>query len=154
MGNICRSPAAEGFFRHHFGGVEPAIDLRLDSAGTHGYHIGHAPDPRAIKAAEGHGVDISALRARQISESDFRDYDLIIAMDEQNYQALRQLNSRAGANATIRRMMEFASNEDTLMDVPDPFYGDQSDFDYMCQLLDDSTRGLVNYVIANAEHIG
>lgn len=154
MGNICRSPSAEGFFRHYQQAQSLDRPWRVDSAGTHGYHIGHAPDARAIKAAGQYQVDISQLRARQIQESDFHEFELIIAMDEQNYQTLRQLNSRAGANASIRRMMEFARASDRTMDVPDPYYGNQSDFDHMCQLLDDSTQGLVDYVRTNAGNIG
>lgn len=143
MGNICRSPAAEGFFRHHITAAQKDHLVHIDSAGTHGYHIGHAPDPRAIRATSAYGIDLGALRARQLSEQDFHRFDLIIGMDEQNYLALNQLNQAAGARARVLRMMEFSSRFDTIADVPDPYYGEQEDFDYMCELLDESCKGLL-----------
>ena len=107
MGNICRSPSAEGVFRSLLAARAPQLKIEIDSAGTHDYHVGEPPDERSIAAARRRGIDLSALRARMVSASDFDDFDLILAMDEQN---LRELRRRAPAHRheRIRLMMEFA----------------------------------------------
>ena len=107
MGNICRSPTAEGVFRRALQERAPHLDIQIDSAGTHDYHVGEAPDSRAIKAARRRGIDLTALRARRITPEDFEIFDLILGMDEDN---LRELRSRAHASrhGRIRLMMEFA----------------------------------------------
>jgi protein-tyrosine phosphatase len=149
MGNICRSPAAEGFFAHHLAAEGLQHMVQLDSAGTHGYHLGNAPDPRAIRACAARGVDLGALRARQVKDDDFHTFDLVVAMDGHNFDTLAQMNSAAGANAKVLRMMQFSPRFDSVPDVPDPYYGEQSDFEYMCELLDESTRGLLDQLKQN-----
>jgi protein-tyrosine phosphatase len=142
MGNICRSPTAEGFFRHHLAQSTLAGKIGVDSAGTHDYHLGNPPDPRAIEAAYRLGVDISGLRARRVRHADFHDYHRIIAMDSDNLRALRQLN-REPEGPVIELMMSYAPGNGT-SEVPDPYYGGQEDFEYMCALLDQATRGLLH----------
>src|SRR5688572_28009893 len=121
MGNICRSPSAEGVFRGLLAARAPQLQVEIDSAGTHDYHVGEPPDERAIAAARRRGIDLSALRARTVRTSDFDYYDLILAMDQEN---LRELRRRAPAHRhdRIRLMMEFVAQA-PLDAVPDPYYG-------------------------------
>lgn len=150
MGNICRSPSAEGYFRHHATNEGLLDALHLDSAGTHSYHIGHAPDPRAISAMAARGADISALRARRVREADFHEFDLVVAMDDVNHAQLERLAAAAGQarRARLVRMMAYAPHHG-IHEVPDPYYGDERDFERMCELLDDATRGLLEEIRAS-----
>ena len=140
MGNICRSPSAEGFFRHHLSAIGALERFRIDSAGTHGYHIGHAPDPRAVSEAGQFGVDISGLRARRLSVDDFSTFELIIGMDAHNLEMIESLKPASSGSRTAL-MMEWAPGSD-YREVPDPYYGSQADFNLMCRLLDDATARL------------
>lgn len=144
MGNICRSPAAEGFFRHHLARSNLAERVQTDSAGTHGYHLGCAPDERAILEAAGFGVDISGLRARQIQAEDFERFDLVLAMDRANLDGMRRV-AQAAPRAQLRLMMEF-DPDSGFDEVPDPYYGEQADFRLMCELLDRATQKLVQHL--------
>ncbi|MEY2920969.1 MAG: hypothetical protein RL261_2274, partial [Pseudomonadota bacterium] len=85
MGNICRSPTAEGVFREHVRRHAPGLAIEIESAGTHAYHVGEPPDPRTVKAAAGRGIDLADLRARQVQDEDFERLDLILAMDRLNH---------------------------------------------------------------------
>jgi protein-tyrosine phosphatase len=143
MGNICRSPTAEGFFRRHLRDSALADALRVDSAGTHSYHLGHAPDPRAQQVAAQRGVDLSGLRARKVTERDFHDHDLVVAMDQDNLRILRQLQSASGGDARLELMMAWSPRFPDYREVPDPYYGGLGDFELMCELLDESTHGLL-----------
>ncbi|NNE04494.1 MAG: low molecular weight phosphotyrosine protein phosphatase [Xanthomonadales bacterium] len=140
MGNICRSPSAEGFFRHHLALSGKSDRFTIDSAGTHSYHIGHAPDPRAISEAARFGVDISKLRARKLVPGDFDEFDLVIGMDEHNLSLINDMKP-AGSACRTALMMAWAPGHG-YHEVPDPYYGDQSDFSLMCTLLDDATASL------------
>jgi len=144
MGNICRSPSAEGFFVTALQQSKVRDRVSTDSAGTHGYHVGHAPDPRAVSTASDFGVDISQLRARKVSASDFDDYDLIIAMDGSNFNDLQSIQPE-DSKASLKMMMQFHP-EANPADVPDPYYGGMDGFTYMCELLDSATRGLLKDV--------
>ena len=144
MGNICRSPSAEGFFINALQQSRHKERVSTDSAGTHGYHVGHAPDPRAVATALDFEVDISELRARKVSVSDFEKFDLIIAMDQSNYEDLRRIQP-ADSRASLKMMMHFHP-EGQPADVPDPYYGGMDGFTYMCTLLDSATRGLLEDV--------
>jgi len=149
MGNICRSPSAEGYFRHQLSTGSGTAEIGTDSAGTHGYHIGHPPDSRAIAALGARGIDISGLRARRVVEEDFERFDLIIAMDHANLDALKWMQERElpeTQRAEIRLMMEFSSRYPEVREVPDPYYGSGRDFEYMCDLLDDATLGLLGHL--------
>jgi protein-tyrosine phosphatase len=141
MGNICRSPTAEGVFRRVLAERAPDLEVEIDSAGTHSYHVGNPPDRRAIEAARRRGIDLSSLRARQVSRDDFERFDLILAMDEEN---LEELRSRADArhHERIRLLMEFAPDA-PLRYVPDPYYGGASGFEQVLDLLEQAAEGLV-----------
>ena len=142
MGNICRSPSAEGFFITALQESDCKNRVSTDSAGTHGYHVGHTPDSRAVETASKFGVDISDLRARKVSVSDFGDYDLIIAMDRDNFHDLQRIQPKS-SKADLRMMMQYHP-ESQPEEVPDPYYGGMDGFNYMCELLDSATRGLLN----------
>ena len=144
MGNICRSPSAEGFFVNALQRSDLREQVSTDSAGTHGYHVGHSPDPRAIKTAADFGVDISDLRARKVSESDFDEFDLIIAMDSSNVADLEKIRPD-NSKAALKKMMDYHPDKRP-QDVPDPYYGGMDGFTYMCELLESSTQGLLDDV--------
>ncbi|MCW8926079.1 MAG: low molecular weight phosphotyrosine protein phosphatase [Xanthomonadales bacterium] len=144
MGNICRSPSAEGFFARALSDSPYADRVSVDSAGTHGYHVGQPPDSRAVETAQGFGVDISGLRARKVSVEDFERFDLIVAMDHDN---LADLKARQPANSKARLVSMMDYHPDPHPDeVPDPYYGGMTGFNYMCELLDAATRGLLEEV--------
>jgi protein-tyrosine phosphatase len=141
MGNICRSPSAEGVFRQVLLTDAPDLQIEIDSAGTHDYHIGAPPDRRSIEAARRRGIDLSSLRARMVASEDFDRYDLILAMDEDN---LRELRRRAPENRheRIRLMMEFAPQAPSRF-VPDPYYGGAQGFEDVLDLLEEAAQGLL-----------
>ena len=144
MGNICRSPSAEGFFATALQKSGFREQVSIDSAGTHGYHIGQAPDSRAVATALNFGVDISHLRARKVGAKDFDDYDLIIAMDRNNFEDLQRIRP-AGSRASLQMMMQYHP-EARPEEVPDPYYGGMDGFTYMCNLLEAATRGLLECI--------
>jgi protein-tyrosine phosphatase len=141
MGNICRSPTAEGVFREFARRHAPDLELEVDSAGTHDYHVGEPPDPRALKAASTRGLDISGLRARQVEAADFERFDLILAMDRLNYETLRE-RSPPAFRSRIRLLLEFADDA-SREDVPDPYYGGPQGFEEVLDLLEDAAAGLL-----------
>jgi low molecular weight protein-tyrosine phosphatase len=141
LGNICRSPMAEGVFRR-IAEEEGVLDLfDIDSAGLGHWHIGQAPDSRAQKAARGRGIDISGQSARQVKHGDFARYDLLLAMDEDNFQELVQL-APADARHKVRRFLDFAPKART-KNVPDPFFGGPEGFDHALDLIEQAARGLL-----------
>ena len=144
MGNICRSPSAEGFFATALQNSSFREQVSIDSAGTHGYHIGQAPDSRAVATALNFGVDISHLRARKVGASDFEHYDLIIAMDRNNLEDLQRMRPK-GSRASLQMMMQYHP-ETHPEEVPDPYYGGMEGFTYMCNLLESATRGLLESI--------
>ena len=144
MGNICRSPSAEGFFARELQNSEFRERVSIDSAGTHGYHVDHPPDPRAIETASTFGVDITQLRARRVNNNDFFEYDLIVAMDRSNYQDLLS-RQPAGSKARVELMMSFHPDGHP-QEVPDPYYGGMDGFRYMCELLQQASAGLLAHV--------
>ena len=146
MGNICRSPSAEGVFRRTLQQRAPGLSIEIESAGTHGYHIGEPPDRRAIAAASRRGIDLSGQRARQVVAEDFSAFDLIVAMDEQNAMELRARASAAQA-ARIRLMMDFAPSAGR-RSVPDPYYGGLQGFEEVLDLLEEAAEGLLREVLA------
>jgi protein-tyrosine phosphatase len=141
LGNICRSPMAEGVFRRiaEEEGVLHLFDIA--SAGLGHWHIGQAPDIRAQKAARGRGIDISGQSARQVKHGDFARFDLLLAMDEGNFQELVQL-APADARHKVRRFLDFAPKART-KDVPDPFFGGPEGFDHALDLIEQAARGLL-----------
>lgn len=141
MGNICRSPTAEGVVRTHLQKAGLAATVEIDSAGTHGYHIGKPPDVRAQKAAAGRGYDLSALRARRVSEADFAHYDLILAMDDDNMDNLRR-ECPPQHHHKLKLFLDFA-HAFAERAVPDPYYGGDAGFQHVLDLIEDAARGLV-----------
>ena len=139
MGNICRSPTAEGILRAKLDAAGLAEAVELDSAGTGDWHVGKAPDARAIQAAAGRGYDIADLRARQVAEDDFQRFDLILAMDQDNLAWLEQLRGGAGAVPEL-----FLARQGLAVDeVPDPYYGGAAGFERVLDLLESACDGLV-----------
>jgi protein-tyrosine phosphatase len=144
MGNICRSPSAEGFFKKALKQSGYSGQIAVDSAGTHSWHIGHSPDARAVDVAEKFDVDIGHLRARKVNTSDFHKYDLIVAMDRSNLEDLRRIQPpEAKANLTMMMNYHPEGHPD---EVPDPYYGGMEGFTYMCELLESATKGLLKDV--------
>jgi protein-tyrosine phosphatase len=145
MGNICRSPTAEGVLRRLIQERAPHLGLEIDSAGTHDYHVGEPPDARAIAAAARRGIDLRSLRARQISEEDFERFDLIVAMDRANWETLLS-RSPAEFHGRIRLFMEFA-DDSNVEDVPDPYYGGPLGFEQVLDLAEEAAAGLLREVL-------
>jgi protein-tyrosine phosphatase len=140
LGNICRSPIAEGVFRHIAAKRGFVDHFHVDSAGLGSWHIGHSPDERAQAAMRLHGIDISGLRARRVSHEDFAAFDLILAMDRANRNALLKLAPKEH-QGKIALLMDYAPTM-SVEEIPDPFFGDAYGFDYAYQLVDAACRGL------------
>jgi len=141
LGNICRSPAAEGFFRAVLrdNGLDRAVEV--DSRGTAAHHIGEPPDPRSQSAALARGVDISNLRAGSVQERDFDRFDYILAMDRQNLRDLQAM-APSDARATPRLFLDYAPNQPD-REVPDPYYGGASGFEHVLDLIERASPGLL-----------
>ncbi len=147
LGNICRSPMAEGVFRRaaEEQGVLHLFDI--DSAGLGDWHTGQAPDTRAQAAAQNRGIDISGQSARQIVPADFARFDLVLAMDGSNYDELTQAAPREERHK-IRRFLDFAPHAET-SDVPDPFFGGSEGFDHALDLIEQAASGLLAELLAD-----
>jgi protein-tyrosine phosphatase len=145
LGNICRSPTAEGVLRYLVAAEAPTLDVEIDSAGTGDYHIGDPPDLRSQRAARKRGIDLSALRARQIAPGDFAHFDLILVMDRNNLRdvlASRPTNSRA----QVELFLTYAGEAGAYVgecEVPDPYYGDANAFEHVLDLCTVASRGLI-----------
>jgi protein-tyrosine phosphatase len=144
MGNICRSPTAHGVMDHMLRAAGLDNHCRVDSAGTHNYQIGAAPDARSQQHATRRGYDLSSLRARQIEDADFDNFDLILAMDWDNL-ALIQAMAPPQHLKKVRRLAEFFQTSDATV-VPDPYYGGASSFEDVLDLVEDGCRGLLVHV--------
>jgi len=140
MGNICRSPTAEGVFRHHVNEGGLGDQILADSAGTHAYHVGSPPDHRACAAAERRGISLAELRARRVTDSDFEEFDFIIAMDEDNRQRLLEQAPEAH-QSKVSLFLSFTSADET--EVPDPYYGGSAGFERVLDLVEEASRGLL-----------
>lgn len=141
LGNICRSPTAEAVFREILRREAALLAIEADSAGTHAYHVGSAPDARAIAAGARRGFDLADLRARVVRAEDFERFDLLLAMDEQNYRELRR-RAPAAARERVRLLLDYAP-ELGRRDVPDPYYGGDSGFEDVLDLVEAAVRGLI-----------
>ena len=141
MGNICRSPMAEGIFRREIAKAGLQDKVSIDSAGTHDYHIGRPPDPRAQSAIGRRGVDISGLRGRQVELADFDSFDYILAMDEANLGILKR-SAPARAHGKIRLFLSY-SNRYPNQEVPDPYYGGDKGFEENLDMIEDAVAGLI-----------
>jgi protein-tyrosine phosphatase len=147
MGNICRSPTAEGVFRHVVKQQNLADLIQIDSAGTHAYHIGESPDSRSQATAKNRGVDLSSQRARKVEIADFETFDYVIAMDGANLQDLKRLANEK-QREKIHLFMGFAKEWDNT-DVPDPYYGGEKGFDRVFDMVQAASQGLLQLIIKN-----
>lgn len=146
MGNICRSPTAEAVLRHYIRNHRLGDKVEVDSAGTHGYHVGEAPDARTQRAARARGYDLSQLRARKVARQDLDYFDLILAMDRTNLDNLQRMASLE-QQGKIRLFMDYAKNfEDD--EVPDPYYGLGYGFDLVLDMVEDGAQGIVDELLS------
>lgn len=141
MGNICRSPTAEGVLRAKLDAAGLSDLVELDSAGTHDYHVGRAPDARSQRYALQRGYDLSAQRARQVGPGDFERFDLVLAMDHANLAALRRLHPGASSDK-LRLLMSFATRHKA-EEVPDPYYGEGDGFARVLDYIEDACDGVI-----------
>ena len=141
MGNICRSPTAQGVFEKLVSEHELADRIVIDSAGTHAYHIGETPDARATQAALRRGIDLSTQRARRVVAADFDEFDYVLAMDSSNYADLSEL-SIGEQGGKLRLFLEFAAVPG-MIDVPDPYYGGATGFERVLDLIEEGSIGLL-----------
>ena len=142
LGNICRSPTAEGIFRAKVDAAGLTDNFTIDSAGTGNWHIGSPPDARSIEAAAARGIDLRALRARQVTPDDLLTFDYVLAMDADNLRVLTQI---ATPDGTIPRLMLDYAAHTSMRDVPDPYY--DSNFDAVFDMLDDAAEGLLRTIL-------
>ena len=146
MGNICRSPTAEGVFHKLLEDMGTKDRFMIDSAGTHAYHVGEQPDHRAQQTARRRGIDLSFIRARKVAPSDFEHFDHILAMDSDNY-AILQTICPDQHRQKVRLFLEYAPDCGET-DVPDPYYGGQNGFDYVFDLVEEASKGFYRSVIS------
>ena len=144
MGNICRSPTAEGVFRQLVRDAELENRIDTDSAGTHAYHLGEPPDPRAVAIASGQGIDLTGLIARHVVESDFFRFDHILAMDRNNLMELQQI--RPVESTAEPRLLLDCAPEMTEFEVPDPYFGTLGDYRLAMDLIYAGVRGLLQEI--------
>ncbi len=142
-GNICRSPTAEGLMRAHIAKTGLGHLISVDSAGTHGYHVGEPPDRRSIATARRRQVDIAGQRARQVSPADFADFDIIAVMEHRHRQLLLA-QCPPGLEDRVCLLMSFARDGDPL-EVPDPYYGDDG-FDAVFDMIERGVLGLIDHL--------
>ncbi len=148
MGNICRSPTAEGIFRAQVADRGLADRFEIDSAGTHAYHDGEAPDPRAKKRAKQRGVELGDVRARRVTAEDIERFDYILAMDSDNYFNLLKI-APEGHQQKIHLMLDFTARYSE-KDVPDPYYGGPRGFDRVYDLIESASEGLLDKIVKEA----
>ena len=144
MGNICRSPTAEGVLRQFIKINNLGDVVEVDSAGTHGYHVGEAPDSRTQRAAAIRGYNLSQLRARKVARQDLDYFDLILAMDKSNLDNLQRM-ATPEQQEKIQLFMAYAKNFDD-NEVPDPYYGLGHGFDLILDMVEDASVGLINEI--------
>ena len=145
MGNICRSPTAEGIFTRLVEEAGLQDKIGIDSAGTHAYHVGEPPDPRARKSALERGIDIGHLRARRAVIEDFERFDYVLAMDYDNLQNLQSL-CEPQHSTKLKLFLEYGSHAD-IMEVPDPYYGGPLGFERVLDLIEDASNGLLQSIL-------
>ncbi|MEK7991324.1 MAG: low molecular weight protein-tyrosine-phosphatase [Thiotrichaceae bacterium] len=142
MGNICRSPTAEGVFTHLVQQANLQEKIHIDSAGTHAYHIGEPPDLRSQQVARKRGIDMSQLRARRVAADDFEEFDYVLAMDRDNYSILKRACPK-GQEHKLSMFLDFAPDLN-VKEVPDPYYGGGNGFEHVLDLIEAASRGLLD----------
>ena len=144
LGNICRSPLAEGVFAHLAKKAE--VDVRVDSAGTGSWHVGERPDSRALAVARAHGIELPG-HARRVDSGDMNDFDYVIAMDGSNLRHLASLHRSSHGSARLHLLREFDPEAVRDKDVPDPYYGGRRGFEECFRIVERSCRGLLEKVV-------
>lgn len=144
LGNICRSPTADGIFRELVIREKLEQKITVDSAGTGGWHIGKAPDSRTVAAAKKRGYDLSSLRARQVSAIDFDEFDYVLAMDHNNLRDLHALKP-VHYSGHLGLFLDFGSRKHH-REVPDPYYGDDGGFELVLDLVEEAAQGLLSHI--------
>ena len=144
MGNICRSPTAQGVFAKLVNEQQLGAQVLIDSAGTHAYHVGEAPDARASAAALRRGIDLAGQRARRVSSRDFEEFDYVLAMDESNYAHLAGMCTEE-QRSRLYHFMDFAPQVAT-REVPDPYYGGVKGFERVLDLIETAATGLLTSI--------
>ena len=140
MGNICRSPLAQGVFESVLRREGLESEVFVDSAGTGSWHVGHPPDERAQRSASSRGLDLSTQRARQVTLDDCHDFDYVLTMDEENYRAVAALCREGGAE--VRPFLDYAVDSSET-EVPDPYYGGPYGFEHVLDLVEEASEGLL-----------
>lgn len=143
-GNICRSPTAHGVFEKMVADAGLQHRISVDSAGTHGYHVGEAPDRRSQQHASRRGYDLSGQRARQLTAQDFEDFDLVLVMDAANETAARRIAS-SSQQQRMKRLTDYCQRFDD-QEVPDPYYGGERGFEHVLDLVEDACKGLLQTI--------
>ena len=150
LGNICRSPSAENIMNHLISEADLTDKIVCDSAGTSGYHVGAPPDRRMNAAAIARGIELQG-KSRKLTPSDLQQFDLILAMDRENYQDIVYLDREGKYESKVYLMCDFATSK-TDKEVPDPYYGGQDGFKYVIDLLFDACSGLLEHVVNSEEY--
>lgn len=149
MGNICRSPTAEGVFAHLVAAKNLSDRFHIDSAGTHAYHVGDAPDLRAQKAARERGIELKHLRARRVVANDFESFDHILVMDDENHAILMEA-CPVDQSHKIRHFLEFAPHL-SQREVPDPYYGGSYGFERVLDMVEEASEGFLDTLQKNGD---
>lgn len=143
MGNICRSPLAEGLLKTLVAEAGRSSEIHVDSAGTHFYHIGCLPDARSIEVAQAHGIDLSDQRARQLTADDFHAFDYLLVMDKRNLRDASLLAPTPDLAQKLTLFLDYSQDDWLETEVPDPYYGGQDGFEQVYQLLLSASRGFL-----------
>jgi protein-tyrosine phosphatase len=146
LGNICRSPMAEGVFRHLLDREGHTDRFRVDSAGTGSWHVGESPDIRSVRTASSRGVTLGG-HSRQVRPEDFRRFDYMVAMDRDNLQALEDMRNGVGGEAALYLLREFDPEGGPGTEVPDPYYGGPRGFDDVFDMVERSCQGLLQHIL-------
>jgi protein-tyrosine phosphatase len=152
LGNICRSPTAEGVFKHLVAQTGPATTFHVESAGLGSWHVGEPPDTRAARTAHAHGVTLNSV-AQQFTARDFARFDLILALDSEIEADLLRRAPTEAARAKVRRLRAYDPQADGDPDVPDPYYGDQRGFEGVYAMIERSCRALLAELTHNGGRV-
>jgi protein-tyrosine phosphatase len=150
LGNICRTPTAEGVMRHKLREAGLADDVDVESAGTGGWHVGHPPDERATATAAGRGIELSGA-ARRFEAADLDEFDLVLAMDRQNLEDMRALARHPGHGTRLGLLREYDPDAVAAgdLEVPDPYYGGDEGFEHVLDVVDRACEGLLREIEAS-----